>query len=68
MTNGRLSKDFFLYNKMTAKSESFVNSREIVGRFALDPGEYVVVPSTFYPHEEGKFLIRMFSEKKRDMA
>eukprot|EP00794_Sanderia_malayensis_P020343 gene20343-22346_t len=67
MTNGRLNKEFFLYNKMTDKSDSFVNSREIVGRFSLDPGEYVVVPSTFYPQEEGKFLLRMFSETKREM-
>jgi len=66
IVNGRLSKDFFLYNKMVAKSDSFVNAREVVGRFSLDPGNYVVIPSTFYPHEEGQFLLRMVSEKKRE--
>ena len=66
MVDGRLGKDFFLYNKMVAKSDSFINAREVVGRFCLDPGNYVIVPSTFYPHEEGQFLLRLFSEKKHD--
>ena len=66
MVDGRLGKDFFLYNKMVAKSDSFINARETVGRFSLDPGNYVVIPSTFYPHEEGHFLVRMVSEKKHD--
>ena len=51
---------------MVAKSDSFINAREVVGRFSLDPGNYVVIPSTFYPHEEGQFLLRMVSEKKRE--
>eukprot|EP00794_Sanderia_malayensis_P020617 gene20617-22652_t len=59
----RMSKDFFLYNKSTARSENFINSREVTGRFSLPPGQYVILPSTFKPNEEGDFLLRMFSEK-----
>eukprot|EP00112_Aurelia_sp_Birch-Aquarium-sp1_P011792 Seg2480.2 transcript_id=Seg2480.2/GoldUCD/mRNA.D3Y31 product="GRIP1-associated protein 1" protein_id=Seg2480.2/GoldUCD/D3Y31 len=60
---GRMAKDFFLYNKSTARSENFINAREVTGRFSLPPGEYCILPSTFKPSEEGDFLVRMFSEK-----
>ena len=58
-----MAKDFFLYNKSTARSENFINSREVTGRFSLAPGDYCILPSTFKPNEEGDFLVRMFSEK-----
>lgn len=61
--SGRMSKDFFLYNKSTARSENFINSREVTGRFSLPPGNYVILPSTFKSQEEGDFLVRMFTEK-----
>ena len=61
--NDRLTKDFFLYHKSFARSENFVNGREVTGRFCLPPAEYVIMPSTFKANEEGDFILRMFSEK-----
>uniref|UniRef100_A0A8C4Q1F2 Calpain-3 n=1 Tax=Eptatretus burgeri TaxID=7764 RepID=A0A8C4Q1F2_EPTBU len=58
-----LPKEVFLYNKSVAHCGSYINLREITERFRLPPGEYVIVPSTFKPHEEGEFLLRVFSEK-----
>uniref|UniRef100_UPI00358EFEA7 calpain-3 n=1 Tax=Myxine glutinosa TaxID=7769 RepID=UPI00358EFEA7 len=58
-----LPKEVFLYNKSVAHSESYINLREVTERFRLPPGEYVIVPSTFKPHEDGEFLLRVFSEK-----
>lgn len=66
MENDRLNKDFFLYHKSYARSHNFVNSREVTGRFSLPPGEYVVMPSTFKPEQEGDYVFRMFSEKAHD--
>jgi len=63
MTDDRLNKDYFLYHKSHARSHNFVNSREVTGRFSLEPGEYAIVPSTFKTNEEGDFILRMFSEK-----
>lgn len=63
MDNDRLSKDYFLYHKSFARSENFVNAREVTGRFSLPPGEYAILPSTFKNNEEGDFIFRMFSEK-----
>jgi len=61
--NDRLNNDFFLYHKSAARSPNFVNGREVTGRFTLPTGQYVVVPSTYKPGEEGEFVLRMFSEK-----
>uniref|UniRef100_A0A8C7FI68 Calpain-3 n=1 Tax=Oncorhynchus kisutch TaxID=8019 RepID=A0A8C7FI68_ONCKI len=60
-----LQKDFFLYNASKAKCKSYINLREVSERFCLPPGEYVIIPSTFDPHEEGEFILRVFSEKNR---
>lgn len=63
-----LQKNFFKYNASVARSPSFINLREVSCRFKLPPGNYLVVPSTFEPNEEGEFLIRVFSESANFMA
>uniref|UniRef100_A0A3Q2QIR5 Calpain-3 n=1 Tax=Fundulus heteroclitus TaxID=8078 RepID=A0A3Q2QIR5_FUNHE len=59
-----MQKDFFLFNSSKARSKSYINLREVTQRFRLSPGEYVIVPSTYEPHQEGEFILRVFSEKK----
>lgn len=61
-----LDKNFFLSHAQTARSETFINLREVSSRFKLPPGEYLIVPSTFEPHQNGDFCIRVFSEKQTD--
>ncbi|CAG2172973.1 unnamed protein product, partial [Oppiella nova] len=58
-----LTTEYFKYNQSVARSPTFVNLREISGRFRLKPGKYCIIPSTFDPGEEGEFLIRFFTEK-----
>jgi len=60
---GRLDSEFFRYNASCARSKAFINLREVCARFKLPPGNYVIVPSTFKPDQEGDFLLRVFSEK-----
>ncbi|XP_059154720.1 calpain-B-like isoform X2 [Physella acuta] len=60
---GPLDMKFFKYNASVAKSPTFINMREICGRHKLPPGTYAIVPSTFEPHYEGEFLMRIFTEK-----
>ncbi|KAL3120633.1 hypothetical protein niasHT_007925 [Heterodera trifolii] len=56
----RIGQQFLEGAKSVAKSASFINLREVTARFRLAPGQYVVVPSTFKPDEEGHFLLRLF--------
>ncbi|XP_065822547.1 calpain-3 isoform X1 [Labrus bergylta] len=59
-----MQKDFFLFNSSKARCKSYINLREVTQRFRLTPGEYVIVPSTYEPHQEGEFILRVFSEKR----
>ncbi|XP_062067354.1 calpain-9 isoform X2 [Lepus europaeus] len=59
-----LDKDFFRYHASQARSKTFINLREVSGRFRLPPGDYILIPSTFEPHQEADFCLRIFSEKK----
>ncbi|XP_016311740.1 calpain-3-like [Sinocyclocheilus anshuiensis] len=60
----QLPKDFFIYNASTARCKSYANMREVTERFCLKLGEYVIIPSTFDPHKESEFLLRVFSENR----
>uniref|UniRef100_A0A673XTJ1 Calpain-1 catalytic subunit n=1 Tax=Salmo trutta TaxID=8032 RepID=A0A673XTJ1_SALTR len=60
-----LKRDFFLTHSSSARSELFINLREVSTRFCLPQGEYIVVPSTFEPQKDGDFVLRVFSEKPR---
>ncbi|XP_061582125.1 calpain-9 [Cololabis saira] len=59
-----VGKDFFRYHGSKAGSRAYINMREVSERFTLPPGKYLLVPTTFQPHHEADFLVRIFSEKK----
>ncbi|XP_062244253.1 calpain 2, (m/II) large subunit, like [Platichthys flesus] len=61
-----LNKNFFLRHASAARSETFINLREVCSRFCLPPGEYLIIPSTFDANLNGDFHVRVFSEKQAE--
>ncbi|KFV67903.1 Calpain-8 [Dryobates pubescens] len=57
------SRAFFARNQPAARSDPYVNLREVSRRLRLPCGEYLIVPSTFEPYKNGEFCLRVFSEK-----
>ncbi|XP_030626334.1 calpain 2, (m/II) large subunit, like isoform X2 [Chanos chanos] len=64
--NVHLNREYFLRHASKARSETFINLREVCNRFCLPPGEYLIVPSTFEPNKDGDFCVRVFSEKQAE--
>jgi len=44
----------------------FINMREVVNRYQMKKGRYVIIPSTYDPNQAGKFMLRIFTEKSAD--
>ena len=63
-TDTPLGKNFFLGRQPFARSSAHANLREVSSRLLLPPGEYLLVPSTFEPFQDGDFCLRVFSQKK----
>ncbi|KAL0983700.1 hypothetical protein UPYG_G00131520 [Umbra pygmaea] len=66
--NIHLGPEVLLRQKEVAMCKTFINTREVCERFRLPPGEYVIIPSTFQPHKNGNFILRVFSEKHIDTS
>ncbi|XP_015230378.1 PREDICTED: calpain-A-like isoform X3 [Cyprinodon variegatus] len=61
---GKFSKSFFSSQKPVAQTETFVNAREVMEFLTLEPGEYLIVPSTLKPNETASFLLTIFSREE----
>ncbi|KAL9965206.1 hypothetical protein ACROYT_G028976 [Oculina patagonica] len=63
------NRAYRLHSMMEKAGDSiFINMREVVNRYQLKEGRYVVVPSTYDPNEAGRFMIRIFTEKSSNAS
>ncbi|XP_075194084.1 calpain-8-like [Anomaloglossus baeobatrachus] len=62
-TDVHVNKEFFQRTPSAARSDTFINMREVSKRIKLPVGDYMIVPSTFEPFKPGDFCLRIFSEK-----
>ncbi len=45
-------------------SGSYINSREVTMRFRLEPGHYLIIPSTYEEDKTCEFLLRILTEQE----
>ncbi|XP_067932406.1 calpain-A-like [Watersipora subatra] len=64
----RLKTNHFRYKYDAGRSGVYINYREVSSRFELDPGHYVIIPSTFSSNDSGSFLIRAFAQKQFSLS
>lgn len=59
----------FRLHKIKPKTSAsiFINSRSVCLRTRLDDGRYIIVPSTYDPHLEGSFLLRIYSDNSNNL-
>ena len=43
---------------------NYINQREVIQRFHVEPGHYLIIPSTFDEDRNGGFMLRVFTETK----
>ena len=61
---GDYSADYFKSTAAIGTSGSYINYREVFGRFSMTKGSYIIIPATFLPNTEAEFLLRIFSQEK----
>ncbi|XP_060929695.1 calpain-12 [Limanda limanda] len=57
-----LGRDFFLKNRPVGRSGKYQAQRGVWRKLHLDPGNYIVVGSTYRPNNLGDFFVRIFSK------
>uniref|UniRef100_A0A8C2K036 Si:ch211-202f3.3 n=1 Tax=Cyprinus carpio TaxID=7962 RepID=A0A8C2K036_CYPCA len=61
---GKLGSSFFLGRKPVVTSEPFQRARQVMKFFRLEPGEYLIVPSTYQPKTKGEFILSILCKNE----
>ncbi|XP_043244576.1 calpain-C-like [Amphibalanus amphitrite] len=62
VSNGAVDAiDNSFFKKKSLVNSQYTNGRQVSHRCALEPGGYIIVPTTFEPSQEAQFTLRVFS-------
>ncbi|XP_051723675.1 calpain-1 catalytic subunit-like [Ctenopharyngodon idella] len=64
MKDEKLPAKFFYRKRPVEDSGNYINTRHVMKFFKLEPGEYLIVPSTFSPNECAKFRLCIYSKSE----
>ncbi|XP_058605564.1 calpain-1 catalytic subunit-like [Onychostoma macrolepis] len=56
-SEGKFGSSFFHGRKPVVTSRPFQDARQVMKFFRLEPGEYLIVPSTYHPNKSGEFIL-----------
>ncbi|XP_037534124.1 calpain-12 [Nematolebias whitei] len=63
-----LSRNFFMTNRPVGRSGSYKAQRGVWRKLRLDPGNYIIVGSTYRANQPGEFFIRIFSKIRNTLG
>uniref|UniRef100_A0A3P8YMN5 Calpain catalytic domain-containing protein n=1 Tax=Esox lucius TaxID=8010 RepID=A0A3P8YMN5_ESOLU len=61
---GKFPASFFNTSRLVKKTTFHVDSREVMEKFRLKPGEYLIVPSTAEPKQSRSFILSILTKAK----
>ncbi|XP_063340760.1 calpain-11-like [Pelmatolapia mariae] len=59
---GRLQHDFFQRNRPVKAQQAYSYERDHTELHSLEPGEYVIIPSTFNPNMTADFILTVYTK------
>ncbi|XP_070685810.1 calpain-12 [Pempheris klunzingeri] len=57
-----LTRNFFMKNRPVGRSGKYKAQRGVWRKLRLDPGNYIIVVSSYRPNNPGEFFVRIFSK------
>jgi len=63
-SEGKFGSSFFHNRKPVATSGAFQDARQVMKLFRLEPGEYLIVPSTYMPNKNAEFILTILCKNE----
>ncbi|XP_044060003.1 calpain-12 [Siniperca chuatsi] len=63
-----LNRNFFMKNRPVGRSGKYMAQRGVWRKLHLDPGNYIIVASTYRPNQPGDFFVRIFFKTGNTLA
>ncbi|KAM9348877.1 calpain-1 catalytic subunit-like [Symphorus nematophorus] len=65
---GRLRSDFFRKNMPMKPQQQYTYERDLIEHHSLQPGEYVIIPSTIKPYMSAEFVLTVYSKAETKIS